>query len=229
VTLFPTTRWGEIIEQRCDPARRRHLLALLAADYRGPMVVYARCCGLDAASAEDAVQGFFTLWFERDIVERLDPAKGRLRSYLRTALRRYLIDQHDEASALKRGGPNATVVELSEIEQSVPDGTTATAEQIYDRAFAREVLRRAFDQLEAEFADGRRVGPFAAVREYFAPYYAGTHAELAPRYAMTEPQMASFIHRARGRFRELVRHQVRDLVADPSQLEAELRNLLAAL
>jgi hypothetical protein len=74
-----------------------------------------------------------------------------------------------------------------------------------------------------------RSGPFAAVREFFSPHAGATHAELALKYRMTETQMASFLHRARGRFRELVRNQVRELVTDPQQTDAEMRTLLEAL
>lgn len=229
MTLFPTTRWGEILEQRSDPVQRRHLLGQLARDYREPLIVYARCLGLDAPRAEDVVQSFLTRWLENDVTRHLDPSRGRLRSYLRTALRRYLTDQHEHATAQKRGGPGARLVSLSEVEPHTVD-TAATPEQAYDRAFARRVLSRAFEELEAEFASGKRSGPFAAIRECFSPEHAGaTHAELAARFAMSEPQLASFLHRARGRFRELVRRHVRDLVADPSQTDAELRGLLAAL
>lgn len=230
MTLFPTTRWGEILEHRGDPERRRHLLGQLALDYRKPLIVYARLCGLEDAAAEDAVQGFLTMWLERDVAQRLDPSKGRLRSYLRTALRRYLSDLHAHATAEKRGGTAAaTPLSLADIEPVAAD-PLPTPEQAYDRAFARQVMARAFAELEAEFKAGRRSGPFGAVREYFAPEHAGgSHAELAARHGMTESQMASFLHRARGRYRELVRNQVRDLVADPGQTESELRSLLAAL
>ncbi|MEZ4359532.1 MAG: hypothetical protein R3B48_05075 [Kofleriaceae bacterium] len=230
MTLFPTTRWAEILEQRSDPARRRQLLGSLAQDYRGPLLVYARCLGLDDPGAEDAVQGFLTSWLERDLASRLDPAKGRLRSYLRTALRRYLADRHEHATAQKRGGAAAlTPASLDDVEPFAVS-PAESPERAYDRAFARSVLARAFADLEAEFTSGRRAGPFAAVREAFAPELAGaSHAELAARHAMTEPQLASFLHRARGRFRELVRQQVRDLVAEPSQTDAELRSLLESL
>lgn len=230
MTLFPTTRWGEILEHRGDPAQRRHLLGQLARDYRQPLIVYARLCGLDDAAAEDAVHGFLTLWLERDVAQRLDPTKGRLRSYLRTALRRYLSDLHAHATAKKRGGAAMTMpLNLADIEPAVAD-SAPNPEQAYDRAFARQVMLRAFAELEAEFKSGRRSGPFDAVRQYFAPEHAGSsHAELAVQYGMTESQMASFLHRARGRYRELVRNQVRDLVADPGQTESELQSLLAAL
>lgn len=229
MTLFPTTRWGEILEHRGDPERRRQLLGRLALDYRQPLIVYARLCGLDDPAAEDAVQGFLTTWLERDITQRLDPAKGRLRSYLRTALRHYLSDLRMYATAEKRGGTATTAaLALADVE-SVTADPTPTPEQVYDRAFAQQVMARAFAVLETEFRDGRRSGPFEAVREYFAPETTASHAELGARHGMTESQMASFLHRARGRYRELVRSQVRDLVADPAQTESELRSLLSAL
>lgn len=227
MTLFPTTRWGEILEYRGDPERRRQLLGRLALDYRQPLIVYARLLGLDDAAAEDAVQGFLTTWLERDITQRLDPAKGRLRSYLRTALRHYLSDLRIYATAEKRGGTTAPLT-LADVE-SVTADPTPTPEQAYDHAFAQQVMARAFAVLETEFRDGRRSGPFEAVREYFGPSTTASHAELGARYGMTESQMASFLHRARGRYRELVRSQVRDLVADPAQTESELRSLLSAL
>ena len=230
MTLFPTTRWGEILAARIDPARRRELLGELSMDYRKPLLVLARACGLRAEDAEDAVQEFLTSLLERDATLRFDPDKGRLRSYLRSSMRNFLADRNAKQTAAKRGGRGQATVALDDISDVVADSQHATPEELYDRAFAIQVVAHTLAQLEAEFTSGRWSGPFAAVRAAFAMDQAAPPiAELAQTHGMTLPQMTSFLHRARERFRKLLHHRVRELVADVADTDTELRALMVVL
>lgn len=227
MTLFPTTRWAEILSARGDAGRRRQLLAQLSVEYRQPLIVFATSLGQSPSEAEDAVQAVLTRLLERDVVSRLDPARGRLRSFLRTAMRHYLADQHAGATAAKRGG-RTSIVPLDDAPE--PADGAASPDQLYDRAFAAQVITGTLARLEAEFSTGKRKGSFEAVRAYFAiDESAPTVVELAARHDTTESQMTSFLHRTRQRFRELLRAHVRELVADPADADAELQSLLAAL
>ena len=46
---------------------------------------------------------------------------------------------------------------------------------------------------------------------------------------MTVPQLKSFVHRSKGRFRQVLRAQVADTVAEGDDVDAELGALLEAL
>lgn len=192
--------------------------------YWKPLYVFARGRGLAADEAEDLVQNLFADLLARDFVAELDPARGRLRSFLRTALVHHLSNRRTAARAARRGG-GVVPMDLDEVE---PIASGDDPERALDRTWARAVLARAMLALRKEFDDGVRSGPFELVEQFFgeaAPSY-----EDASRAAgMTVPQLKSFLHRARGRYRELVRAEVADTVDSPDDIDAEIDNLMRAL
>ena len=97
------------------------------------------------------------------------------------------------------------------------------------RAWALELFGSALRELESEYASGARSGPFEVVKELFQFGTAPAYAELAQRYEMSVPQLKSFVHRARLRFRELLKERVSQTLPDAADADDELRALLEAL
>jgi RNA polymerase sigma-70 factor (ECF subfamily) len=196
--LFPETRWTLVLAARLDPEKH----------------------GLQPTAAEDAVQGFVTHLLEGDVLERLDPGKGRLRSYLRTAFRHYLTNQRQEERAQKRGGGERHA-DLADVEAwlASPD---ASPDALFDRAWALSLFADALAELESEYISGARRGPFEVVRELFQFGAAPPYAELAARHGMSVPQLKAFVHRARVRFRELLRNRVAETLTDAADADDEL-------
>src|SRR5262245_10379570 len=102
--MFPDTRWTLVLATRQGGEARRSALETLLSAYWRPLYLFARRKGLTSEAAEDAVQGFFLKLLEHDFPDRLDPARGRLRSYLLTGLERHLVNLHEHDAAQKRGG-----------------------------------------------------------------------------------------------------------------------------
>src|SRR5258705_2753711 len=132
--LFPETRWTLVLAARLDPDKRRPALEELVRPRWKALYVVARKQGLAAAEAEDAVQGFIARLLEGDVLERLDPGKGRLRAYLRTAFRHYLTSQRQEERAAKRGGGQRHA-DLADVEAWVAS-PEAAPDVLFDRAWA---------------------------------------------------------------------------------------------
>jgi len=225
--LFPETRWTLVLAARLDPSKRRPALEELVRPRYKALYVVARKHGLAPAEAEDAVQGFVTRLLEGDVLERLDPGKGSLRSYLRSAFRHYLANLRAEQRAQKRGGaaPHAA---LDDVEAWLAS-PAATPDALFDRAWALELFGDALGELEREYASGARSGPFEVVRELFQLGAAPAYSELAQRHRLSVPQLKSFVHRARLRFRELLRQRVIETLPDAADADEELRALLEAL
>ena len=57
----------------------------------------------DHEDAEDLTQGFFALLLQRRNFDDVRKEKGRLRSYLLTSLKHFLVSEHRRAMAVKRG------------------------------------------------------------------------------------------------------------------------------
>ena len=224
---FPTTRWTLILSARQGPAARRAALEELLGRYWQPLYLFARRKGVGPDEAQDAVQGFIAHLLERDFLARLDPERGRFRSYLRTALSNYLVNQHEREAAQKRGGGMAAL-DFDALENRLASGPTV-AEAAFDREWAVGVMARALDELHREFDSGARRGPFEVVVRFFQSDETPSYAAVAAEHGMTIPQLKAFLHRARVRFRELVRQAVADTVSDPGEVEAEIADLLRAL
>lgn len=225
--LFPETRWTLVLAARLDPSKRRPALEELVRPRYKALYVVARQFGLDPAAAEDAVQGFVTRLLEGDVLERLDPGKGRLRAYLRTAFRHYLSSLRQEQRAQKRGAGERHD-NLDDVEAWLAS-PSASPEALFDRAWALELFGSALRELETEYASGARSGPFEVVKELFQFGAAPAYAELSARYEMSVPQLKSFVHRARLRFRELLKERVSQTLPDAADADDELHALLEAL
>ncbi|MDF3070758.1 MAG: hypothetical protein K0R38_6359 [Polyangiaceae bacterium] len=227
VGLFPETRWTLVLAARLDPKRRAEALDALVRPRWKALYVVARKNGLLPSAAEDAVQGFVARLLEGDVLARLDPGKGRLRSYLRSAFRHYLSTLRQEERAQKRGSGNAPA-DLSDVEGWLASPDTSP-DVLFDRAWALTLFADALSELEREYVSGARLGPFDVVKELFQFGSAPPYAELAERYGMSIPQLKAFVHRARLRFRELLRKRVAETLPDAADADDELLALLGAL
>jgi len=225
--LFPETRWTLVLAARSDPEQRGPAFEALVTPRWKALYVVARKQGLGPEQAEDAVQGFVTRLLEGDVLSRLDPGKGKLRSYLRTAFRHYLSSQREEERAAKRGA-GQRAVDLADVEAWLA-APGATPDELFDRAWALSLFSDALSELEREYTSGARRGPFEVVRELFQFGAAPPYAELAERHQMSVPQLKAFVHRARLRFRELLRQRVADTLTDAAEADQELTLLLGAM
>ena len=227
VPRFPETRWTRIVAARDRPDLRREVLGELCATRWQPLYVHLRKQGMPRERAEDVVQGFLVHLLERDFLARLDPGRGRLRAYLKAALAHYQANLHEQESAQKRGG-GARALAFDDVEALVPAAPDDPA-AAFDREWALALFEGALGALEAELASGARRGPVAVVRQLFRMGEAPAYDALAAEHGMSVPQLKSFVHRARGRFRELLLARVADTVQTPAEAEAELGDLLKAL
>jgi RNA polymerase sigma-70 factor (ECF subfamily) len=226
-SLFPETRWTRIVAARDRPDLRRQVLGELCATRWQPLYIHLRKKGLAADRAQDVVQGFLLHLVERDFLARLDPGRGRLRGYLKAALDHYLVNLHAEEAAQKRGGGLRRLA-FDEVEATLP-AAPDDPEAAFDREWALGLFAAAERDLEAELASGARRGPVAVVRQLFRFGEAPAYETLAREHGMTIPQLKSFVHRARGRFRQLLLARIADTVHSPEEAEAELGDLLKAL
>jgi RNA polymerase sigma-70 factor (ECF subfamily) len=224
--LFPATRWTLVLAARERPEERRRALEDLVAPRWKALYVLARKRGLAPAAAEDAVQSFLVRLLEGDLLTRLDPQRGRLRAYLKTALAHHLVNLHEHDQAQKRSPGHQASFDGVEALVASP---APSPEALFDRAWALQLFDEALATLERELASGERRGPFEVLRALFRFGEAPPYPELAARHGMTVPQLKSFVHRAKGRFRQILRAQVADTLVEGDDVDAELGMLLEAL
>jgi RNA polymerase sigma-70 factor (ECF subfamily) len=227
---FPTTRWTLILQAKSSPEAKQRAFEELARTYWRPLYVYLRSRGLDCSQAQDSTQELLVSLMQRDVVDKVTPERGRLRAYLKTAAANHLANQHERAVAQKRGdGARAVPIDEKLAERLPYD--TASPDEAFEREWALLVMQRALDGLKAEFERGERKGPYELVERFFRPGAEAqpSYADAAREHQMSLPQLKAFLHRARVRFRELVKEQVLDTVADEAEAERELGALVEVL
>ena len=208
---------GEVLEELVRP--RYRALYVLARQ------------SLQPADAEDAVQSFLTRLFasakDRGFVDRLDPARGSLRAYLKTAFRHHLTNLHEMRVSQKRGG-GRKAVDVSEVEEQIA-AHQDNPEQLFDRAWAASLFADVLGHLKEEFESGERRGPFQIVEQLLTFGAVEDYESLAARHAMSVPQLKAFVHRAKRRFRALLRDRVEQTLGEGQDVDEEIRRLLEDL
>jgi DNA-directed RNA polymerase specialized sigma24 family protein len=118
--------------------------------YRYPLYIFARRPGHSLDDAQDLTQGFFMHLVEHRALIRIDPLKGKFRSFLLAFFQNYLADQVDRTSRLKRGGDKEFVhMDAREAEERyrLELVESLTAEKIFDARWAMTVLGEALTLL----------------------------------------------------------------------------------
>jgi RNA polymerase sigma factor (sigma-70 family) len=229
---FPTTRWTLVVAAGAPHRKEaRSALVSLCESYWYPLYSYLRRRGYPADQAQDLTQDFFMRVLEGRYLDRADPEKGRFRSFLLTSLKFFVADEQDRQRAHKRGGGAVLPLEFSAGEdryQREP-GHDETPERIFERRWALAVLDRVVERLRDEFVHHGRPEHFERLKVFLLGQSDAPYAMLAREMNTSEGALKVAIHRLRKRYRELFRQEIADTVADPGEVESELRFLAAAL
>ncbi len=226
---FPATRWTAILAARDDDAARRRALEDLIAAYWKPLYFYVRRKGLRVEEAKDAVQEFLVHVLEKDFLGRADPQRGRFRGYLKASFDHFLVNRHERQSAQKRGGGARPVPLDFDVAERQSDSAPQDPAAAFDREWAVGVMERSLARLRAEYEGGGRRGPFEVLARFLTPGEAPSHEEAAREAGLGAVAFKAVLHRARVRFRELVREEVAHTVASAEDVEAEIAELVRAL
>jgi RNA polymerase sigma-70 factor (ECF subfamily) len=231
---FHSTRWENVLAAR-DPADPQASMALaeLCRTYWYPLYAFSRRKGCTPERAEDLTQGFFSDGLAHDFLRTVDPARGRFRAFLLTAFEHYVGKQHAWERRVKRGG-RVAIVPLdgvgAEARYLREPAHVETAERLYDRRWALTVLDRALDRLERRMTEQGKAPLFDRLKPaLLGAEDAVGHARVAEELGMTEGAVKVAAHRMRARLGVLIREEVAQTVADPSQIDDEIRDLFSAL
>lgn len=225
---FVATRWTLVLRARGESSEGRAALSELCTAYYAPVLAFSRRSGHPEDEAREMAHEFFAMLLARGGFAGPDPERGRFRSYLLGAVRYFLRDQHDHALRAKRGG-GAALESLDQASaQQVADTSVALDEAAFDREWALALMNRVVTALEAEHG-GERQEQFAALRPWLMGEGVTSHADTAARLGMREGAVKTAVHRLRQRFRELLKAEVAQTLANPAELDDELRHLCAAL
>jgi len=229
---FPTTRWTLVVAAG-DPDRKGARLALvsLCENYWYPLYAWLRRRGHSADEAQDLTQEFFVRVLEGRYLDRADPDKGRFRSFILTSLKFFVADEGDRQRARKRGGGALVPLEFSSGEERYQrePAHDETPERIFERRWALSVLDRVVEKLREEFVRHGRPEHFEQLKVFLLGKSDAPYTALALKMKTSEGALKVAIHRLRKRYRDLFRQEIADTVADPAEVESELRFLAGVL
>jgi RNA polymerase sigma-70 factor (ECF subfamily) len=230
---FATTHWSVVLEAQGETPAAQEALERLCRIYWRPIYSFLRRRGTGADDAQDLTQGFFALLLERRDLRTVRKEKGRLRSYLLTALKHFLADEHRRAMAIKRGKGQGLIPleELRTEERSgVEPADPLTAETVYERRWASTLLDRVLSRLEDQYRTRGNAALFDSLNQLLGDEPgAPSHADIATRLGMTENAVAQAFHRFKQSYQSLVREEIAQTVATPGDIESELRYLIAVI
>src|SRR5882724_1442945 len=106
---FVTTLWTQVLSARGESPEARVALGELCEAYWMPVFRFIRRTNYSEDAARDLTQEFFAQLLAHHGLDRVDPGKGRFRSYLLGAVKHFLADQQDRTNAAKRGGGQISV------------------------------------------------------------------------------------------------------------------------
>jgi RNA polymerase sigma factor (sigma-70 family) len=227
-----TTHWSTVLAagESASPGASE-ALEKLCRTYWLPVYVFVRHRGYEREPAEDLTQGFFERVIEKDLASRADRERGRFRNFLLKVLTQFLADERRPEHALKRGGDRPPLpLDRSLEEQCLASESEPTPEIAFARKWALTVLDEVLGLLKPESEGAGKAVVFEALTPYLQGEQGLAHyAEVARQLGMTESAVKVGVHRMRLRYRELLRAVVAQTVADPAEIDDEIRFLSRVL
>jgi RNA polymerase sigma factor (sigma-70 family) len=231
---FAATRWSVVVAagRRSSPDSRRALESLCEI-YWYPLYAYVRRRVADIHEAQDLTQGFFVSLLERDALGVADPVRGRFRSFLLSAFKHFLADEWDKAKALKRGGGRRAIslnLDSGESRYAREAVENLSPERLYEKQWALTFLDRVLNHLGDEFIAKGKEKHFEVLKPFLVGEAQPNSYENAARALDVSVAAAKVaVHRARRRYREVLRAEIAETVAVPQEIDDEIRQLRAAL
>lgn len=231
--IFPQTRWT-LVQQMQDPAATQvaaDALNELCQIYWHPVYVYVRSWGKSAADSEDLTQGFFSMILSKQSLDLVAPDKGKLRTFLLVALKRFLSNEHHRENALKRGGGSKPVsmdIEWAEGTPKIEIASHQSPDLLFDRQWALTVLDRVVRQLKESYSTAGKGDVFEALKFTISTEGAKRSlAEVATELGISEGAAKVASHRLWHRYRRILTEVIAETVDSEEAVREEIGHLLA--
>ena len=231
--VFATTHWSVVLAAGdTETTRAQQALSRLCNTYWYPLYAYVRRRGSNPQDAEDLTQEFFARLLRKESLSHLTREGGRFRSFLLKSMNRFITDEWRRARAQKRGAGKIISLDAASAESryNIEPADRHTPETLYDRAWALVLLDAVFHRLRDEYSRDGKTALFDQLKFCLTGQRSAIpYAELASRLNEPENTLKTHVHRLRQRYRVLLREEVAQIVASPSEIDEELRSLFHAL
>jgi RNA polymerase sigma-70 factor (ECF subfamily) len=230
---FPVTRWSVIDAVKSDdPVEQARALDTLFAAYWKPVYNYVHLRWKQPAEdAQDLTQGFFAEMLERELLARYNPAKSKLRTYLRLCVDSFVMNQEKAARRQKRGG-NAMHVALDfegaegELAGATIDAASIPSpeslEEFFEKEWVRSLFALAVEDLRKFCAERERERTFRLFEDYdLSGDPEISYEKLAAEYAIPVTDVTNALSWTRREFRRIALERLRELCSSEEEFHRE--------
>ncbi len=231
---FATTHWSVVMAASSSSSPLyKEALSNLCQTYWFPLYTYLRRKGCDIHLAEDYIQAFFMRMLEKHYLNKVEQNRGKFRSFLLMALKRFVADQQDLAQAFKRGGGHKRLsidLEFAEGKYALESVSDLSPERIFEKSWAIAILDQTMAQLEAEFANMNKKKLFDCLKVYIGgDVNSVPYSKVAAELNMTKDAVKTAVYRLRRRYRQQLRDIIAQTVTTQEQIDEEIRELFVAI
>ena len=230
---FPPTR-RSVIEAvgSIDAEERERALESLCAAYWRPIYKYIRLrWNRPAEEAQDLTQGFFVEVLERELLEKFDAKKARLRTYLRVCVDSFVSNEDKAGRRQKRGG-NIALLALDfaaaeeELGGTVMDPAKIPSPESLEEFFEKEWLRSLFSLAVEELRELCKSRQRERTFRLFEAYDLEGHdkisyEQLAKDYSIAVTDVTNTLAWARREFRRIALERLRELCGSEEEFHRE--------
>ncbi len=232
---FPATRWSVIEGARSeDAAERERALETLCEAYWRPVYKYVRLrWSRTAEDAQDLTQGFFAEMLERELLDRFDPGKSRLRTYLRLCVDSFVMNADKAARRQKRGGEahhlalDFAGAEEELVGSSIDAATIASPgslEEFFEKEYVRSLFTLAVEDLRALCIERGRERAFQLFEAYDLDGDDNiSYEQLARQYGIAVTDVTNALAWARREFRRIALERLREICGNDDEFQRETK------
>lgn len=224
--VYHETRWSLVLKARAGSSEA---LDVLGSIYWPAVYAFLRRRGFPPEDAQDLTQETFRRVLAFGRLSAVDPSKGRFRSFLCACAEHEASHFRERNDAEKRGGRLVTSLETVNAEKGYRDMLFegVSSHQVFDRSWSLIIVGRAMERIRSDYT---RLGK-GRVCETLLPMLnqgaeRGDLRLLAEQLDVTEGNARVMWSRFKAAFVASIRSEVAETVADPADIDAELRHLV---
>ena len=148
-----------------------------------------------------------------------------------TLLKHFLANEWNRECAQKRGGGKILLSiddKTAETRYACEPADNTTPESLFERRWAVTLLEHVMERLRANYTASGDGELFAALQGHLTgAEKLVRYAEMGVGFGMSEGAVKAAMHQLKERYKKLLRAEIAATVADPEEVEEEIRNLIS--